>query len=128
MTVRTASTSGPRPRSPRAGTGSQRTPRTSPTTSLHQSPAFRDRPTQQCRDQAVEQAAYLGSGQRDRPAMAGVVPGIGGRGRCRGGGACHEEGQGEHCQGNKPVPGGPSPHLIVVQPDLQVILLLLPAA
>jgi orotidine-5'-phosphate decarboxylase len=30
-------------------------------------------------DQAVEQPADLGSGQRDRPAVACVVPGIGGR-------------------------------------------------
>jgi hypothetical protein len=69
-------------------------------------------------DQAVEQAADLGGGQRDGPAVAGVVPGIGGRGRCRGGGACHEEGEGEHGQGDEPVPAGPGPDLVVVQPDL----------
>ena len=41
-------TSGPRPRSPQAGTGSQRTPKTSQTTSRNQSLARRDRTTQQC--------------------------------------------------------------------------------
>src|SRR5690348_4704870 len=58
-------------------------------------------------DQAVEQAADLGGGQCDRRAVAGVVPGISGRGGCRGGGgAGHQEGQGEHGQGDEPVPAG----------------------
>ena len=44
---RTAGTSGPRRRSPPVGTGNQRTPKTSQTTPPNQSPARRDRPTQQ---------------------------------------------------------------------------------
>ena len=41
-------TSGPRPRSPQQGTGSQRTPKTSQATSRNQPPARRHRPMQQC--------------------------------------------------------------------------------
>ena len=69
-------------------------------------------------DQAVEQAADLGGGQRDRPAVAGIVPGIGGPGRCRGRGTGHQEGQGEHGQGDEPVPASPGAHLVVIQPCL----------
>src|SRR6266566_4490900 len=47
-TGRTASTTGPRPRSPPAGTGNQRRPRSYEARSPDQSPASRDRPTQQC--------------------------------------------------------------------------------
>jgi hypothetical protein len=47
-TVRSAGTSGPRPRSPPAGSGSLRTLRSSAATSPLQSPACCDRPTQHC--------------------------------------------------------------------------------
>jgi len=46
-TGRTAGTSGPPPRSPRAGTGSRQRPRLRELESSDQSPATRDRPTQQ---------------------------------------------------------------------------------
>ena len=46
--LQNADTSGPPPRSPPAGTGSQRTLRRTAATSPLQSPAYRDRPTQHC--------------------------------------------------------------------------------
>jgi hypothetical protein len=67
--------------------------------------------------QAGEQAADLGRGQRDGPVLAGMVPGIGWGGRCRGGGAGHQEGEGEHGQGDVAVPAGPGPDLVVVEAD-----------
>jgi len=70
-----------------------------------------DRPVQSVRwlaslgeDEGVEESADLGDGQRDE-LRVGV----------RGGGEGGQDGQGEHCQADEPVPAGPAADLVVVQ-------------
>ena len=62
-TGRTAGTSGPRLRSPQAGTGSLRIQRSCRVQSPDQSPAIRDRPTQQCRSAYI--STFLCAVQRE---------------------------------------------------------------
>ena len=61
-------------------------------------------------EQGVEESAKLVDGQRNQPDRCG-------RGVAFGGGGHGQEGMGEHGQGGPAVPGGPAPHLVLVESD-----------